>query len=167
MIRKLMRSSVPEMADVAEYMALLAQYDSMLYNKAEFIQQLDPKILSSVGLEHIRTMDPEVLRKSDIRSQNTKDLDNDGTANPLGAYLQWSRTTHEPLLIQQIISSHESYQMVVRHLFKISLPADRSSQDWDILIYASLNLTIFIGILIHLHELGYPAHWLSEAFVKH
>lgn len=111
-------------------------------------------------------MDPEVLRKSDIRSLSTKDLDDDGIANPLGAYLQWSRTTHEPLSFNKLFPRTKVTKWLCGILFKISLPADRSSQDWNILIYAPLNLAIFIRILIHLHELGYLAHWLSEALVQ-
>jgi hypothetical protein len=47
-----------------------------------------------------------------------------------------------------------------RLLLKVAMPAERQSQSF-ILIYSPLNLTIFYRLLMHLSNVGYPAHWLS------
>ncbi|CAN9204036.1 unnamed protein product [Alternaria alternata] len=43
---------------------------------------------------------------------------------------------------------------------KLVLPA--SVSEMSSYIYAPLNVTIFFRLIVRLHELGYPAHWLSE-----
>ncbi|KAI4220875.1 MAG: hypothetical protein LQ349_007983 [Xanthoria aureola] len=161
LISKVMRTSVPELLAVKEQKAM-----SMVYNNPELFQSLDPAILGRVGLEHIRDMDPDVLRKSDVRSLTSKDLDDDGVIHPLAEYLHWPRTSHFPLPFDQLLPRSKITTWLFTMFFKIVLPADRGSQAWDILIYAPLNLTIFIRILSHLNELGYPAHWLSAALVQ-
>ncbi|KAL8658086.1 MAG: hypothetical protein Q9226_001290 [Calogaya cf. arnoldii] len=166
MISKLMRTSVPELPAVAEHKAFVARYQCMLLENTEIIQKLDPAILRRAGLEHIRDMDPEEVRKTDIRSLSSIDLDDHGIPYPLTEYLHWIRTTQGPLSFDQLLSRPKLTAWLFTMFYKIVLPADRSSQEWGKLIYAPLNLTIFIKILIHLQELGYPAHWLSGALVQ-
>ncbi|KAK2613339.1 hypothetical protein N8I77_000257 [Diaporthe amygdali] len=46
------------------------------------------------------------------------------------------------------------------HFLKICLPAKRDPEH-GAAVYAPLNLTAFIRLLLHLFERGYPAHWLG------
>lgn len=47
-----------------------------------------------------------------------------------------------------------------RLLLKLAMPTERQSQSF-VLIYSPLNLAIFYRLLLHLSNIGYPAHWLS------
>lgn len=47
------------------------------------------------------------------------------------------------------------------HFLKLALPYARATWERS-LIEAPLNLTAFFQILVYLHEIGYPAQWLSE-----
>lgn len=46
------------------------------------------------------------------------------------------------------------------HFLKICLPAVRDPGQ-SAAIYAPLNLTAFLRLVIHMHSKGYPAHWLA------
>ena len=69
-----MRTSIPEAPEVLAHRAVLARLRDILHNNTELLQRLDPQMLSGAGLEHIRSMDPDILRKSDIHAPRTKDL---------------------------------------------------------------------------------------------
>lgn len=47
-----------------------------------------------------------------------------------------------------------------RLLLKLVIPVYRQSESY-VLIYSPLNLTIFYRLLLHLSNVGYPAHWLA------
>jgi hypothetical protein len=47
-----------------------------------------------------------------------------------------------------------------RLLLKLAIPAYRQSQSF-VLIYSPLNLTVLYRLLLHLSNIGYPAHWLN------
>ncbi|KAL8759612.1 MAG: hypothetical protein Q9199_000656 [Rusavskia elegans] len=163
---KLIWTSVLELPAVTEQKAFVARFQSMLLENTETIQKLNPAILRRAGLEHIRNMGPERVRKTDIRSLSSIDLDDHGVPYPLAEYLHWNRTNHGPLSFERLLPRPKLTTSLFTMFYKIVLPADRSSQEWGELVYAPLNLTIFIKILIHLHGLGYPAHWLSEPLVQ-
>ena len=123
--------------------------------------------LQRFGLEHIVNLDPKTIRSKDIRSLSTIDLDDNRTINPLAQYLQWSRTSHVPLSFSDLLPRAKLSKWLFTMFFKITLPANRKGQDWDhTLIYAPLNLTAFFRLLIHLQQVGYPSHWLSETLVQ-
>lgn len=56
--------------------------------------------------------------------------------------------------------------MALCAFFKIVLPVNRSGQIWDELICCPLSLKIFFRVLVHLNEISYPSHWLSETLVQ-
>lgn len=48
-----------------------------------------------------------------------------------------------------------------RLFLKLTIPAHKPAiQSW-VLINSPLNLTVFYRLLLHLSNIGYPAHWLS------
>jgi len=48
-----------------------------------------------------------------------------------------------------------------RLLLKLAIPAHKQETQSYVLIYSPLNLSIFYRLLLHLSNIGYPAHWLS------
>ena len=50
---------------------------------------------------------------------------------------------------------------LVTHLLKICIPYPRTASEKNALVLAPLNLTAFFRLVVHISELGYPAHWLS------
>ena len=49
---------------------------------------------------------------------------------------------------------------------KLALPTSRSHMALHNMIYSPLNVTIFLRLLIRLHEIGYPAHWLATVLAN-
>ena len=47
-----------------------------------------------------------------------------------------------------------------RLFLKLAVPVKRTMRDFT-LIYSPLNLTVFLRLCGHLHNIGYPAHWLN------
>lgn len=81
---------------------------------------------------------------------------------PLGPcdYISWQ---HEegPLPFMKLASKPKVEKLLFGHFLKLALPCARGTFGMAS-IAAPLNLTAFFRILVHLYELGYPAHWLSE-----
>lgn len=47
-----------------------------------------------------------------------------------------------------------------RLFLKLAIPKDRDLRNY-VLVYSPLNLTAFLRLCGHLHNIGYPAHWIS------
>lgn len=47
-----------------------------------------------------------------------------------------------------------------RLFFKLCIPKERQIVNME-LIFSPLNLTAFVRLCIHLHSIGYPAHWIG------
>lgn len=76
-------------------------------------------------------------------------------------YLNYQRDpTVTSVPFKELVPRAELERWLYAHFFKLALPVKRDLRAWS-LIYAPLNLTMFFRILSHLHEMGYPAHWLS------
>ncbi|KAL8948848.1 MAG: hypothetical protein Q9183_007652, partial [Haloplaca sp. 2 TL-2023] len=161
-----MRTSIPEIPEVAARQGLLTRLKDMLLDNTEVLQKLDPRMLKGAGLEHIAGMDPDTLRKSDIHALSTKDLDDSNVPLSLASYLHWTCPSRDPLPFDELLPHAKVTTWLFSIFFKIATPADRSRQVWEETIYPPLNFTIFFRILIRLHQFGYPAHWLSEALVQ-
>lgn len=170
MIDKLFQVTVtaPDDSDRIEREATIDRMQKMFRSMSvQELRSFPSELLERFGLEHIVKLDPETIRSKDIRSLSTIDLDDDGTINPLAQYLQWSRTSHVPLSFPGLLSRAKLSKWLITIFFKITVPANRKGQDWHHkLIYAPLNLTAFFRLLIHLQQVGYPSHWLSEILVQ-
>ncbi|CAN9240073.1 unnamed protein product [Alternaria alternata] len=78
----------------------------------------------------------------------------EGIKYPMILYHAYQRTQGDLSLRSEV--EHWLYAMFL----KLVLPA--SVSEMSSYIYAPLNVTIFFRLIVRLHELGYPAHWLSE-----
>jgi hypothetical protein len=78
----------------------------------------------------------------------------EGVKYPMPRYHAYQRTQGDLSLCSEV--EHWLYAIFL----KIALPA--SVSEMGSCIYSPLNLTIFFRLISRLHELGYPAHWLSE-----
>lgn len=135
------------------------------------LKRIDIETFRKNGLEAVHDLSQEDLRKVDLKSMctlelDTLDLDGGPSINPLGEYFEWRRTTTSPLDFSFLFPRPALQKWLFTMFFKIVLPVNRASQPWDTLIYCPLNLTIFFRTLIHLHTAGYPSHWISEVLVQ-
>jgi tetratricopeptide (TPR) repeat protein len=78
----------------------------------------------------------------------------EGVKYPMPRYHAYQRTQGDLSLCSEV--EHWLYAIFLQ----IALPA--SVSEMGSCIYSPLNLTIFFRLISRLHELGYPAHWLSE-----
>ncbi|KAK7943594.1 uncharacterized protein PG986_012707 [Apiospora aurea] len=80
---------------------------------------------------------------------------------PLMPYYKWERVAapSKALKFEELMPQASLTRWLYSHFVKICLPYERGPA-FD-LVYAPLNLTMFIRLLVHVSELGYPAHWLS------
>jgi hypothetical protein len=53
-----------------------------------------------------------------------------------------------------------------RLFLKIALPVEKYQIEDTSLIYSPLNSTVFFRLLTHLHNAGYPSHWLSDLWTQ-
>ncbi|KAK7931194.1 hypothetical protein PG985_001906 [Apiospora marii] len=90
---------------------------------------------------------------------------------PLMRYYQWERAaagpSTTPLTFEALMPRASLARWLHAHFLKICLPYPRAyngapkDTGYGGLVYAPFNLTIFMRLLVHVAELGYPAHWLS------
>ena len=167
-INKLFQVTTPDDVDRLEREASINKMQEMFRSMSvQDLRSFPSGLLERFGLEHIVNLDPETIKSKDIRSLSTIDLDDDGTINPLAQYLQWSRTSHVPLSYSDLLPRAKLSKWLFTMFFKITVPVNRKGQNWHhTFIYAPLNLTVFFRLLIHLHQVGYLSHWLSEILVQ-
>lgn len=68
-----------------------------------------------------------------------------------------------PRSLKELASKDELFTWLIRLLFSIlALPKPNNSQK----VYYPSNLVAFIEILVHLHSVGFPTHWLSEVMQR-
>ncbi|KAK7975788.1 hypothetical protein PG989_014251 [Apiospora arundinis] len=81
---------------------------------------------------------------------------------PLMPYYKWERVAapSKSMEFRDLMPQPQLAKWLHAHFLKICLPYKRG-RAFD-LVDAPLNLTVFIRLLIHVAELGYPAHWLSK-----
>lgn len=83
-----------------------------------------------------------------------------GPPFPLMEYLLWERIELKKMTFEQLMPKPKLTHWLHSLFLKLCLPYPRRKQDFT-LVYAPLNLTIFLRLLVHVADLGYPAHWLS------
>ena len=88
------------------------------------------------------------------------------TAYPLGPeYISWCRVLKGRIKFDNLLPRAEIERWLYAHFFKLVLPYPRPRREHT-LVYAPLNLTMFFRLLAQLHDVGYPAHWLSSVLVN-
>ncbi|KJZ69859.1 hypothetical protein HIM_10759 [Hirsutella minnesotensis 3608] len=78
-------------------------------------------------------------------------------------YMTWDRVSSSAMSFKELLPKPEFEKWVYGHFLKICLPYPRpifSGQP----VYAPLNLTAVIRLVIGMFEVGYPAHWLLRIF---
>lgn len=79
-----------------------------------------------------------------------------------GVYMTWDRAPGAGFTIppHRRLSQPDLERWLHAHLLKLCLPYPRPP--WGSApVYAPLNLTTFLRLVVHRHGLGYPAQWLS------
>ncbi|KAI1076526.1 hypothetical protein F5B20DRAFT_555437 [Whalleya microplaca] len=79
---------------------------------------------------------------------------------PMWSYLRWERCQSKEYPLEQLMTRSGLSSWLFAHFLKICLPFPRPQAGWT-LVYAPLNMTVFMRLLIRMAEVGYPAHWLS------
>lgn len=74
-------------------------------------------------------------------------------------YTIWDRVPRSVMPFQKLLSKAGFEKWVYGHLLKICLPHPRPVFS-DSPVYAPLNLTALIHLVVGMFEVGYPAHWL-------
>jgi hypothetical protein len=118
--------------------------------------------------EYMAVSDTKMLsRVTDLHLAGKED---DDPLDPMSGYMEWrrSRLVKSALPYEDLLPRTELTRFLYMHFFKLALPRGRKSSDdnYHAFIHPNLNLTCFFRLLIHLHELGYPAHWLSDVLSK-
>ncbi|KAG6008119.1 hypothetical protein E4U21_005001 [Claviceps maximensis] len=74
-------------------------------------------------------------------------------------YMVWDRIPQNKMTFQELMPRAEFEKWIHGHLLKICLPYPRPIFSGSP-VYAPLNLTTIIRLVIAMFEVGYPAHWL-------
>jgi hypothetical protein len=83
-------------------------------------------------------------------------------SNALLAYHFW-HYLDRPKTFADLMPRERLETWLYRLLLKLAIPSHKQAIQSMVLIYSPLNLTIFCRLLLHLSNIGYPAHWLSGA----
>lgn len=83
-----------------------------------------------------------------------------GPPFPLMQYLLWEHIEPKKMTFEQLMPKPTLTHWLHALFLKLCLPYPRAKHDFT-LVYAPLNLTVFLRLLVHVADLGYPAHWLS------
>ncbi|KAG5930342.1 hypothetical protein E4U42_001857 [Claviceps africana] len=75
------------------------------------------------------------------------------------SYMVWDRVAQKKMAFQELMPKAEFEKWMYGHLLKICLPFPRPASSGSP-VYAPLNLTTIIRLMIAMFEVGYPAHWL-------
>lgn len=86
---------------------------------------------------------------------------------PCGDYMIWERMSRSPLSHELRAPRDIVSRWLFAHFFKTVLPAPRGQDShYNHVVYSPLNLTSFFRLLLHLHEIGYPPHWLADVLTR-
>ncbi|KXS97941.1 hypothetical protein AC578_3388 [Pseudocercospora eumusae] len=121
------------------------------------------KSIASFDNEYITLSAPSDLAKVFQVSMEPLEDPNEGMATC--SYTIWH---HHPSSknLQDLMSREKLETWLFRLFLKIALPVEKLLIQDNALIYSPLNLTIFFRLLLHLHNVGYPSHWLSGIWTE-
>ncbi|OCL14552.1 hypothetical protein AOQ84DRAFT_308742 [Glonium stellatum] len=134
---------------------------NVLRNNSAFKDQTDPKPLLN---EYLCESDYQVLSKIMNVEPATHGLRPDAMEDyTLDEYLYWVRRDSKRLSFPDLLHRSTLEKWLYTMFLKITIPYPRKfvGSAWDGSIYSPLNITTIFRVIIHLHELGYPAHWLG------
>ncbi|KAH8700726.1 hypothetical protein BGW36DRAFT_405925 [Talaromyces proteolyticus] len=114
--------------------------------------------------EYMAVSDMKMLSKTTQMKMTDKE---DIPMFEMSGYMDWKRES-TPFPYELLLPRAELTRFVYTHFLKVALPCGRSLSDHHFahFIYPTLNLTNFFRLLIHLHEIGYPPHWLADVLNK-
>ncbi|KAL2209499.1 hypothetical protein CC79DRAFT_1356602 [Sarocladium strictum] len=75
-------------------------------------------------------------------------------------YFIWTPSRTKRIPTNQRLSRASLEHWLYSHLLKICIPHNRPISS-NSPVHAPLNLTTFFRLVVHMHEVGYPSHWLS------
>ncbi|KJZ68139.1 hypothetical protein HIM_12472 [Hirsutella minnesotensis 3608] len=122
--------------------------------------------------EYLLMYDMELIRRHFMVTRRPGEVTKEGLPPMLGilkhpfafeGYMIWDRVSRSATSFQQLLPKLEFEIWVYGHFLKICLPYPRpifSGQP----VYAPLNLTAVIRLVIGMFEIGYPVHWLLRVF---
>ncbi|KAK8115740.1 hypothetical protein PG984_012242 [Apiospora sp. TS-2023a] len=122
------------------------RWDSINQYLAEYLLMYDRKLIES----HFH-----------VRLSSTTPEGYEDAMWPMMPYYKWERVTPplKNMSFDELMPQASLTKWLCSHFLKICLPYKRGPA-FD-LVSAPLNLTTFVRLLVHVSEIGYPAHWLS------
>jgi hypothetical protein len=86
-------------------------------------------------------------------------------------YFRWRRKRSSPLQFEELLPRFKFNHWVYSMFLHAVLPPVRGGKDAQFgavtaLVIKPLTLVAFIRLLLHLHDLGYPSHWLAEVLTN-
>lgn len=117
--------------------------------------------------EYMAVADLNALFKF-TQMQMTGREEGDNFIGSMSGYIDWRRARMGAFAYEMLVSRAELFRFVVLHFLKIALPCGRSMSDTEFthFIFPTLNLTNIFRLTIHLHEIGYPSHWLADILTR-
>ncbi|KJK85219.1 hypothetical protein H633G_10949, partial [Metarhizium anisopliae BRIP 53284] len=117
--------------------------------------------------EYLLMYDMERIRQHFLLTQRPGEFTEEAsppTISPLHSfvfeqYTVWDSVPRSVMPFQKLLSKAGFEKWVYGHLLKICLPHPRPVFS-DAPVYAPLNLTALIHLVVGMFEVGYPAHWL-------
>ncbi|KAI0972462.1 hypothetical protein F4678DRAFT_61104 [Xylaria arbuscula] len=76
-------------------------------------------------------------------------------------YRMWESVGQRKLVFTERLPREKLFYWLYSFFFKLCLPFPRSVPHFT-LVYAPLNMTVFMRLLGLVAELGYPSHWISS-----
>ncbi|KAI0010631.1 hypothetical protein F4779DRAFT_577027 [Xylariaceae sp. FL0662B] len=80
---------------------------------------------------------------------------------PMLAYHRWERCESPNYTVEQLMPRPSLSNWLFSHFLKLCLPFPRPQSGYT-LVYAPLNMSVFLRLLDRMAELRYPGHWLSD-----
>ncbi|KAI1453780.1 hypothetical protein F4805DRAFT_478149 [Annulohypoxylon moriforme] len=115
--------------------------------------------IENFNAEYLLMHDPATIRKHFSVELAEVELE-EGPAPylELKRYHRWERQRNYIIPLEQLMPKAGLFKWLHAHFLKICLPYYRN----DDRVYAPLNMTTFMRLLVCMAELGYPGHWLSD-----
>lgn len=135
------------------------RWDTIDHFLAEYLHMYDRSLIRSHF--HLKLSPPTPEGADDLTGSPFDFMDHmTRPPFPLMEYLLWERIEPKKMTFEQLMPKPTLTHWLHALFLKLCLPYPRLKHDYT-LVYAPLNLTIFLRLLVHVADLGYPAHWLS------
>ncbi|KAI0884846.1 uncharacterized protein GGS22DRAFT_189057 [Annulohypoxylon maeteangense] len=126
------------------------QWTNLRHFNAEYLLMHDPNMIR----KHFSVELAEVIRDTvPVPSIHMS------TSIPMIHYHRWEGRKSGAIPLEQMMSKMSLCKWLHAHFLKICLPSYRHE---ICRVFAPLNMTMFMRLVVHMGHLGYPGHWLSE-----